>query len=161
MQEIWKDVNGYEGSYQVSNLGNVKSFKMYEGKLLKPQMRSGYYSVRLYFNLEYKNIKVHQLVGMSFLGYVRNGIHDFVVDHIDNNKLNNRLDNLQVITQRENSSKNRKNNSGFTGVYKTKNGKYRSLIKINKKQLHLGYFKTGQEAKDAYNNFLISNQINK
>ena len=171
MQEVWMPVVGYEGLYQVSNLGIVKSlpkkwacgnggFLNHEGKFLKNQLRTGYYSVRLYKEKKYTDIKIHQIVGCTFLGYVRNGLQDFVVDHIDNDKLNNRLDNLQIITQRENASKDRKNNSGFTGVYKTKNGKYRSQIKINKKQIHLGYFNTKIEAKDAYYNQLLT-QINK
>lgn len=154
MQEVWKDIPGCEGMYQVSNLGNIKSFKRYDGKLLTPQIRSGYYSVRLYFNLEYRHVKIHQLVAMTFLGYVRNGTHDIVVDHIDNNKLNNKLDNLQLITHRHNSSKDRINNSGLTGVYKLKDDKFRTQIQINSKQIHLGYFKTKEEAHLAYQNKL-------
>lgn len=154
MQEVWKNIPGYEGIYQVSNIGNVKSFKRYDGKLLTPQIRSGYYSVRLYFNLQYKHVKVHQLVAMSFLGYVRNGLQDIVVDHINDNKLDNQLENLQLITQRYNASKSRVNNSGLTGVYKNKYNNFRAQIKINSKQIHLGYFKTKEEAHLAYQNKL-------
>jgi hypothetical protein len=154
MQEVWKNIPGYEGIYQVSNIGNVKSFKRYDGKLLTPQIRSGYYSVKLYFNLQYKHVKVHQLVAMAFLGYVRNGLQDIVVDHINDNKLDNQLENLQLITQRYNASKSRVNNSGLTGVYKNKYNNFRAQIKINSKQIHLGYFKTKEEAHLAYQNKL-------
>lgn len=154
MQEVWKPVVGYEGIYEVSNLGRVKSFKFKNEVILKPQIRTGYYSVRLYNYNKYQNIKIHQLVAMSFLGYIRNGLQDIVVDHIDDNKLNNNILNLQLITQRLNSSKSRTNNSGYTGVYKIKNNKFRSSIKINSKYIHIGYFNTKEEAHLAYQNKL-------
>jgi hypothetical protein len=161
MQEVWKDIPGYEGMYQVSNLGRVYSMpkewitfnggkRNHNGKMLHPQLKNDYYEVRLYNNLYYKTIKVHQLVAMAFLGHVRNGKQDLVVDHIDNNQINNELCNLQIISQRKNSSKDRINNSGFTGVYKLKHNKFRAQIKIEDKQIHLGYFKCALSASVAY-----------
>lgn len=154
MNEIWLPVVGYEGLYEISNLGRVKSTKFKNEVILKPQIRAGYYSVRLYIDSKYQDIKVHQLVAMSFLGYIRNGLQDIVVDHIDDNKLNNNVLNLQLITQRLNASKSRVNNSGYTGVYKTKYNKFRATIKINKKYNHIGYFNTKEEAHLAYQNKL-------
>lgn len=150
MQEIWKPVVGYEGIYEVSNLGRVKSIRFKKPAILKPQSRTGYYSVRLYINKKYQDIRIHQLVAMSFLGYVRNGLYDVVVDHIDNDKLNNNVLNLQLITQRLNASKSRVNNSGYTGVYKTKHNRFRASIRINSKFNHIGYYSTREEAHLAY-----------
>lgn len=66
-KEIWKDVEGYEGLYQVSNLGNIKSIYYSKNKILKPQKdSSGYMQVRLCKNRETKLIFVHRLVRESF-----------------------------------------------------------------------------------------------
>jgi hypothetical protein len=158
MQEEWKPVVGYEGLYEVSNLGRIKSLPrnrtIKKERFLKYQLRSGYYSVRLYKNSEFTDIKVHQIVAISFLGYNRNGKQDIVVDHINNNKLDNNLINLQLITQRENSFKNKKSNCGYTGVYKNKYGKYRASIKITNKYVHLGYYTNIIDAHLAYQNKL-------
>jgi hypothetical protein len=116
MEEIFKDVKGYEGLYQVSNLGRVKSlpktwvsgnggFRSHYGKILKAtKCSSGYYQVGLYKDGVSKKLRIHKLVAMAFFNHAPNG-YKIVVDHIDNNKENNRVDNLQLITNRENSSK--------------------------------------------------------
>lgn len=158
MQEEWKPVVGYEGLYEVSNLGRVKSLPRYRTikseKILKQNLKSGYFFVRLYNKSLHQDIKVHQLVAMSFLGYKRNGLQDVVVDHINENKFDNNLNNLQLTTQRHNSSKSKISNTGITGVYKTKYNKFRAIIKVGYKQIHLGYFKTKEEAHLAYKNRL-------
>jgi hypothetical protein len=151
MNEIWKDIPDYEGIYRVSNLGNVKSLKYGKERILVGGIDShGYNIVSLLKNGYQKTKKVHQLVVMTFLGHNPNG-HKIVVDHIDNNKLNNRLDNLQLITNRENSSKDRKSTSEYTGVswYKRDN-KWRAQIKIHGKRKHLGYFGNKHDAHLAY-----------
>ena len=81
---------------------------------------------------------------------------NLVVDHINNNSLDNRVENLQVITQRQNATKDRTNKtSKYAGVswHKALN-KWRSYIKINYKQIHLGYFDNEEEASEVYNNKL-------
>ena len=115
--EIYKNVTGYEGIYQVSNLGNVKSLerkvigkldsiRTLKEKVLKNNLnKKGYYLVGLMKDNKQATKKVHQLVAIAFLGHTPCGMK-LVVDHIDNNPLNNRVDNLQIITQRENSTKN-------------------------------------------------------
>ena len=102
--EIWKDVKGYEGLYQVSNQGRVKSFKRYpNGKVLKATPNSrGYKQVRMYFNGESYYEKVHVLVAQEFIG---ERPEDLVIDHIDDNKLNNNVNNLRYVTQKENAQK--------------------------------------------------------
>lgn len=65
--QIWKDIVGYEGLYQISNLGNVKSFHLNTERILKsPADSHGYYIVVLCKNKKGKSFKVHQLVAMAF-----------------------------------------------------------------------------------------------
>jgi hypothetical protein len=159
--EIWKDVKGYEGLYQVSNYGNVKSLPKKIGfglgylvpeKILKQAITSsGYFGVRLYINNKGKTFRIHQLVAIAFLNHIPCG-HDIIVDHMDGNKQNNRLDNLQLITSRENLSKEKKNcSSKYTGVHwVTKNKKWRSQICINGKLKYLGLYTSEIEASKVY-----------
>ena len=161
MEEIFKDITGYEGLYQVSNLGNVKSLprKMIKKgiyiskeKILKQSvLTSGYYVVNLTKNKKQKVFTIHQLVAIAFLNHTPEK-YDFIVDHINNNKLDNRVENLQVITQRENTSKDRRNKtSNYTGVYWYKpSNKWRANIYINGKSIHLGRFDSEYEAHLKY-----------
>jgi len=154
-EEIWKDIANYEGLYQISNLGRVKSLPrrntIKKERILKAKCNdAGYLRVCL-SNVKIEARCIHQLVAEAFLGYVRNGTTVVVVDHIDNDKLNNKLSNLQLTSNRHNVSKSKISNSGITGVYKLKNNKFRSIIQINSKQIHLGYFKNIEEASNAYN----------
>lgn len=168
--EIWKDILGYEGLYQVSNLGNVRSLDKFKevnhktihfkyvvkGKILKYGIdKNGYFHVNLYKNKKPITTKIHKLVAIAFLNHVPNG-YTIVVDHIDNDKTNNKLDNLQLISHRENISKNQKNKSSkYTGVYfcnTTK--KWKSTIRINKVKVFIGSYETELEASNSYQNKL-------
>lgn len=163
--EIWKDVPGYDGLYQVSNLGNVKSLNRFvirgcnsvfiNGKYLKPTSTHGYLKVILSNNSSKKSIKVHQLVAMAFLNHTPNG-NVFVVDHINDNKTDNRLENLQVVTNRFNTCKTRGNySSKYKGVNWHKHtNKWVSRIIINNKRYSLGYFNCELAAHQAYQNKL-------
>jgi hypothetical protein len=168
MEEIFKDVPCYEGLYQVSNLGNVKSlprkvynytnFYISKENILKPYLtgkKRKYKVVDLYRSSKRNCSRVHQLVAITFLGHKIDG-HKLVIDHINNNPLDNRVDNLQIITNRENVSKDIKNaSSKYTGVYwHKKANKWMSLIQINKKSNYLGLFKTEEEASLCYQNKL-------
>lgn len=157
--EVWKDIPEYEGLYQVSNLGNVRSFKFNKIRYIKHLNSKGRYAVGLTKNkIKTSNIRVSALVAKAFFNYKRCG-HKLVVDHIDNNKINDKLYNLQVITQRENLTKDKKNKSGYTGVYKTTDGyAYYSQIRIGKNKKYLGRFKSKIEASQAYKQEL--NKIN-
>ena len=153
-QEEFRPVPGYEGYYEVSNFGNVKSLT--NDKILKPCLDSnGYYKVTLSKDGKTKTIRIHILVATAFLDHVPDG-YKIVVDHIDNNKLNNNLTNLQLITHRENISKDRKNGtSQYKGVFWGKNSnKWKSQITINGKQKHLGLFTSEEEAHEVYQNAL-------
>tara|TARA_R110002073_G_scaffold275180_1_gene438716 strand:- start:1843 stop:2346 length:504 start_codon:yes stop_codon:yes gene_type:complete len=150
--EIWKDVKGYEKHYKVSNLGRVKSIKFNKEKVLsKTKLSNGYLKVLLCKNGKSKTKTVHSLVAESFLNHKSN-IY-IVVDHINNIKTDNKLSNLQIISQRENSSKDRKNKySNYTGVTFHKNdNKWQSSIVIDGQQIYLGYFKSESRASIAYN----------
>ena len=110
--EIWRDIKGYEGLYQVSNLGRIKSLEKiinanfkygnthnYKEKILKPFKETrGYLKVRLYKNGVAKNYKVHRLVANAFLGE-----NNLTVNHIDKNKENNKLENLEYMTNKNNT----------------------------------------------------------
>ena len=92
MKEIWKDIKNYEGHYQVSNLSRVKSIKFGKEIILKQNIRGGYYYVRLYKNGIVKNYFVHRLVAEAFIPNPNNYP---CVNHKDENKLNNIIENLE------------------------------------------------------------------
>lgn len=114
MTELWKDIEGYEGQYQVSNLGRVRSVdhvtpnefkgttveKLWKGRILKLRMhKCGYWIVGVRQNKRRKNYFVHCLVAHAFVpGYFEGA----QVNHKDENKLNNRWDNLEWVTRIEN-----------------------------------------------------------
>ena len=168
--EIWKDIKGYEGFYQISNLGNVKSlsrlvkhkqsYNLVKEKIMKQFLsKSGYLIVRLNKNKIGKTYSIHQLIAINFLNHIQCGFL-LVIDHIDNNKLNNALDNLQIITNRQNTSKRiTKYSSKYVGVsFDKKNEKWMSSIRINGKSKHLGRFNTEEEARNKY--LIELNKIN-
>lgn len=103
MQEIWKDIPNYEGRYQVSNLGNIKSLSFKNQNfesLLKPSLNSsGYYKVELYKDKKSKVFYVHRLVATVFIPNPENKSE---VNHIDGNKINNIVSNLEWNTISEN-----------------------------------------------------------
>ena len=151
MKEIWKDVVDYKGIYLVSNKGRIKSLKFSKkGKFLRQTLQKNGY---LYVGLTLKGITsirtVHSIMADSFFGINPN----LVTDHINNIKTDNRIENLQRITARENSSKDRKNKtSKYTGVWWVKSRKrWNSQIWIGDIQKNLGYFINEEDAAKAYN----------
>ena len=91
--EIWKDIEGYEGYYQVSNLGRVKSLYG-NGKILSQSIEKNYYKVRLCKNGVTKCFSVHRLVAFAFIENT-NKENFTMVNHKDENKLNNYVENLE------------------------------------------------------------------
>lgn len=162
-KEIWKDVSGYEGIYQVSDLGNVKSLERYVNskcgsirivreRILKPGVDSrGYLNVVLSKNGKAKTRTVHQLECESFKGFKQNGFV-MVINHKNFIRTDNRLKNLEIVTMRENTNqKHLKSSSKYTGVSWHKRAKkWTSQIWNNDKLKHLGYFTDEHEASLAY-----------
>ena len=144
--EVWKR---YDDRYEVSSYGNGRN----EKRLLKLSIGLHGY---LMCGINTKTKLVHQLVATCFLSHESCG-HKIVVDHIDNDKLNNNVSNLQLINQRLNSSKDR--NTECTGVYKVGN-KFLSQVQIDGKNIYLGFFTTQQQANEYYQNALKSIENN-
>jgi hypothetical protein len=108
--EIWKDIVGYEGYYQVSNFGRVKGINRLivhglktitkkERMLKNRKTTKGYYQVVLCKNAKYFNYSVHRLVAESF---TQNTLNKLQINHINGIKTDNRLENLEWVTQSEN-----------------------------------------------------------
>lgn len=156
MIEVFKDVPNYEGIYQVSNLGNVKSLKWKKEIIMKQGISSRYLAVNLRKENISKYVKVHVLVAMAFLDFKPNGKQNFVIDHKNGIKADNRLENLQIISQRENVQKYHKSRKGQIGAdWHEQTKKWRSRIYINKRIVHLGLF---EEEKDALKAYEIANK---
>lgn len=111
MEEIWKDIAGYEGLYQISNLGRVKSLERvviyktgrkqrYSEKVLKVRCnKCGYSYIKLWKNSKHKTLTIHRLVAEAF---ILNKYNKPQVNHIDGNKTNNCTSNLEWTTGSEN-----------------------------------------------------------
>lgn len=154
-QEQWMWVSDYIGIYKISDLGRLKSLgnnKDRKEKILKQTNDNrGYLIVGLSKQGTAKMFKIHQLVAIAFLDHVPCG-HDKVVDHIWQNKYDNRATSLRIITQRENSNrKHLKSSSQFTGVsYIKATNKWKSAIVSNGKVKHLGAFRNELDAAITY-----------
>lgn len=124
MIEEWRDIKGYEGFYQVSNLGNVRSIfadEHYRAKILKPhEQPNGYVFVNLWKDKKPKHKTIHRLVAEAFIPNPNNYP---CVNHKDENKQNNRVDNLEFCTHSYNMNygkraekclATRKSRGGFT-----------------------------------------------
>jgi len=145
--EIFNIIKDFE-NYSVSNLGNVKN--NLTGRVLKTSLCKGYQRVNLSKDGKSKTVYNHQLVAEHFL---LNPENKLCVDHIDNDKENNKISNLRYATHIENgrnSSISKKNTSGVKGVYFHKpSQKWMAYIGINKKLINIGLFETLEEAKIA------------
>ncbi len=147
MKEEWRDVKGFEGIYQISNKGRLKSFKaVKEGKIMSIKNKTGWYlgTVLTYKNKR-KSIKIHQLVCEHFYGETpkHHNIH-----HIDGNKQNNHISNLSFVNTKLHSSITLKENPGMlNGMHR-----YNKLIKprvVMQFSLEGKFIQEFQNAKEA------------
>lgn len=100
MTEIWRDIDGYKGLYQISNKGRVKSLKWGKERILRPWINSsGYYCIILCNNGVIKRFQLHRLVAQAFIPNLNNLSE---VNHKDENKLNNCVENLEWIRHMDN-----------------------------------------------------------
>ncbi len=143
--EEYRTIVGYE-NYEVSNFGNVKNIKT--NRVLKPGIDGhGYYHVILSMNNIKTTKKIHRLVAQTFL---ENPDNKHCVDHIDGNRLNNKLSNLRYATISENSQNAKlslRNKSGIKGVIFNKVvNKWHARIMIDGISIHLGLFVNEEDA---------------
>ena len=170
VKESWKIIENFP-NYEISNLGKIKRIsrvlvrKNFPYTLPEKIMKfynkySGYSMVKLWNNKESKSFLVHRLVAKAFIDNPRNLEY---VNHIDENKLNNNVFNLEWVTSRENSchAKNiNKSSSKFTGVsFHQFSGKWYASINYNNKSTSLGYYETELEAYQARKNFELTKGI--
>lgn len=165
-KEEWRPVVGYEGLYEVSSFGSLKSLsrnvpyinttKYIKGVTIKQSPNGyGYFSCSLCVNGIATCRQVHQLVAESFLGHVPS--RDLlVVDHVNGNRTDNRAINLRIVTTRENTSTCfRKNRNKYTSKYVGVNwhkghGKWQSRITYSKKSYNLGFYDIEEDASNIY-----------
>jgi hypothetical protein len=155
--EIWKDIEGYDSMYQISNKGRVRSLKFGKERILKQYEHNGYYNVKLAKQGKAKTYNIHKLVAMAFLNHVPDK-HFIVIDHINGDKADNFVENLQLTSQRNNTSKDRKGGlSKHVGVcWHKRICKFNSQIQIAKKIIHLGYFDNEDDAHKMYQLALVN-----
>ena len=148
LQEEWKAVVGYENLYEISNFGRVKSLNRLDsmGRVVEETIKAyhinttGYPAITLNKEGKKKTKMIHQLVVQSFLGHIPNN-YNGVVNHLDEIKTNNRLDNLEVVSSRYNTQYSKPTK----GVYERK-GKFEVYIRINGKKAYLGTYTSKEEA---------------
>ncbi len=149
--EIWKNILQYSG-YYASNFGRIKSLKKKYPKILSASDDgNGYLKVTLRYNDKTIVKKVHKLIAMAFLNHNPCGFKK-VVNHKNFIRNDNSINNLEIITQRENSNLSHiSHSSKFTGVsFDKKSNKWRSCIQINGKFKHIGLFIDEKMAAEAY-----------
>lgn len=156
--EIWKDIEGYEGKYQISTFGRVKSMErksrnrcgsyVRKEKILKPiNHRQGYLKVNINRN---KRDFIHRLVAKTF---IPNPLNKEQVNHIDDNKSNNFINNLEWVTNGENVKK-----AYETGRIKKLCGELNpsATLTLDKVKIIRSKFKSGLKMKNIANEFNVS-----
>lgn len=149
MEEIWKDIKNFEGLYQVSNLGRVKSLdkyvnqfngfniskRFYKGKVLQPHVSNkGYLRVFLYNKEMKKNYSVHRLVAEAFIPNLDNLPQ---VNHKDENKLNNISSNLEWCSSKFNinyGNRNFKTSEKLKGIRKSEEHRKKLSLSAKKRK---------------------------
>jgi len=152
MDEIWSDVVGYEGTYEVSIYGRVRSLRNGKIRIMKPVITPKGYAMLILMKDKVKNPHVvHRLVAKAF---VPNPLGKPNVDHIDNNRSNNIVTNLRWATHSENNGNTHSWSEigikGVKAVNAQKGLRYVAAVTYAGKRYHLGTFDSSEEAQDAY-----------
>lgn len=165
-KEEWKDIDGFEGYYQISNYGNVRALyreitdiygkqRIYPDRVIKGRRKNnkGYIWVNLYKNSKIHSRAIHRLVWDAFGDAKRDGL---TIDHINENKEDNTIWNLQLLTREDNFYKTRmtkreKYTSKYIGVSQNRIGKWTVRgIFPNLGYKHIGSFDNEEQAYLAY-----------
>ena len=167
VKEEWRDVPNYEGYYQVSDLGRVRSLdrvitysngqkRFYKGRIRDGSINKyGYRQTTLTVNDKGRNFRFSQLVAMAFLGHKPDG-NNLVIDHVNGDKSDDRVENLQIVTHRANSTTCFRSDKGsfsseYAGVSWDKSrSKWLARIQDNGVNVYLGYYDTEIEASNTY-----------
>jgi len=164
--EEWKDIPGYEGYYQASDLGRVRSLdrtvvtsngrkRFFKGRIIKGCVNKGYRQTTLRINGVGRSFSFSQIVAMTFLCHEPNG-NTLIVDHINGDKSDDRAKNLRIVTHRANTTTCFRSDKGsfrseYVGVDWNQNtSKWFARIEHNKVKTYLGYYNTEIEASNAY-----------
>ena len=144
--EVWRQIDEYP-NYSVSSYGRIRN----DNKIMKQSIdRYGYKRIGFWKEQKKKHFKVHRLVANSFIPNLEN---KKCVDHINNDRLNNSINNLRWCSSKENNrnrSVGKRNTSGIKGVtFEKKRKKWRAQITIDGTAIFLGRFDTIEDAKKA------------
>jgi hypothetical protein len=147
-QSRLKDLFDYQDGHLIRKISRGRgknSSRWSAGTVVGHKAKNGY----VLANVDYKTYKLHRLVWLWHHGH----FPERLIDHIDGDPSNNRIENLREATYAENMQNQRKarstNKLGVQGVYRVKN-KFRAVITKNKVSKHIGYFDTAEEAHEAY-----------
>lgn len=150
--ELDDEGNLWRKSY-IDRRGHIRPKHIIENKV---NTSNGYCDVK--FNR--RMIKYHAIVWILTNGNIP---ENFVIDHVDGNKINNKVSNLRLVTQRENCQNKTMHRAGklFGCSYHKHSQSWRAYIQIDGKMKYLGYYKTELEAHEAYKNMISIIQVNK
>lgn len=152
--EIWKDINGFEGCYQVSSMGKIRSLKREDPTLIRYFIsNSGYKRVNLFNSTtkKYRKFSIHRLVANAF---IKNDRNLPVIHHINDNKLDNNVSNLMWVTYKQNSD--------FMKLKVSGENNYNSKMTLCKIKYSFLLFNSGVKQADIARFFNISRStINK
>lgn len=159
MDEIWKDIEGWEG-YQISSFGRARSIRFNKERILATFLsNAGYLFASVSKNGKRENLYIHKSVAKAF---ILNPYNKPFINHMNGIKTDNRSENFEWVSSRENQahSLNRVRASKYYGVHKKNRNKgWTSSIWINKKLQYIGSFQTEEEAHEAYQKALSEHGI--
>lgn len=151
-----KQVPHFEGYYATSDGRLFSTYKSTKEIAKNTKDKDGYLKATLFkYGKEPHHFRKHRIIAMTFLGEC-----DMMINHKNGIKIDNRIENLEYVDQRENQSHWRKAKGYNVGVcFDKKSKKWRAYFQDKHKWEHLGFFETKEEAKNAYNKKLKDNNI--